>query len=75
MKDFGSALLAIVGGAFSLAIISVLVSKNAQTGTVATDTGSAVASIIKAAVSPVTGGASSFGSSTGNTASQLYQSV
>jgi hypothetical protein len=47
-----SILLAVIG----LAIISVLVSKNAQTGSVLKSAGSAFGSIITAAVSPVSGG-------------------
>jgi hypothetical protein len=47
-----------VAAAFGLAIVAVLVSKNAQTGTVLTSGGTALSSIIQAAVSPVTGGGS-----------------
>ncbi len=45
-------LTAIVG----LAMLSVLVSKNAQTGNIITTAGTAFANAIGAAVSPVTGG-------------------
>jgi PRD1 phage membrane DNA delivery len=48
---------AIVG----IAIIAVLVSNKAQTGTVITSAGSAFASDIAAAVSPVTGGTFNLG--------------
>jgi hypothetical protein len=52
---------------FGLAIVAVLVSKNAQTGSVLTSGGTALAQVIQAAVSPVTGGSSSFlGTGIGN---------
>lgn len=51
----GAVLAAIIG----LAIIAVIVSKNAQTGTVLTSGGTALASVITAAVSPVSGASSS----------------
>lgn len=49
-----SVLVAVVG----VAIVAVLVSKNAQTATVVTDAGKAFSQIINAAVGPVTSGAS-----------------
>jgi hypothetical protein len=49
--------VAIVG----LAIIAVLVSRNAQTGTVITSAGQAFAQDISAAVSPVVGGGGGYG--------------
>lgn len=59
MNDFiavGSAIgVAVIG----LAIVSVIVSKNAQTPQVLQAGGSALASLINAAVSPVTQGGSS----------------
>ncbi len=55
MNDAVSATLAIVGGVITLAIISVLVSKQAQTPAVLGAGGSALSSVIAAAVSPVTG--------------------
>jgi len=61
-----TAILAIVGGVIGLAIVSVLVSKQAQTPTVLSSAGGALSGVIAAAVSPVTGtgsGASSGGSS------------
>lgn len=51
----GAVLAAIIG----LAIIAVIVSKNAQTGTVLTSGGTALAAVINAAVSPVSGASSS----------------
>jgi len=55
MNDAVSATLAIVGGVISLAIISVLVSRQAQTPQVLGAAGSALSGVIGAAVSPVTG--------------------
>ena len=57
-------LFGIVGGVIGLAIISVLVSKNAQTPTVLGAAGSALSGVIGAAVSPVTGATAS-GTTTG----------
>lgn len=55
--------LSITAGVIGLAIIAVLVSKNAQTGSVLTSAGSALSSVIGAAVSPVSGASgNSFGS-------------
>jgi PRD1 phage membrane DNA delivery len=49
-------IIAIVSGVIGLAIVAVIVSRNAQTPTVIGAAGSALSSIIGAAVSPVTGG-------------------
>jgi hypothetical protein len=58
-----SALALVIG----LAIVAVLVSKNAQTPTVLSSAGSALAGVITAAVSPVTqGGSTGLSSSVGN---------
>lgn len=71
MNSAVSAVLAIVGGIITLAIVSVLISKNAQTPQVLGAAGGALSGVIAAAVSPVTGtgsGASpgSGGGSSGN---------
>jgi hypothetical protein len=55
MNNMLSATLAIVGGVISLAIISVLVSRQAQTPQVLESAGGALGTVISAAVSPVTG--------------------
>lgn len=55
MNNAVSAVLAIVGGVIGLAIISVLVSSRAQTPAVFGAAGGALANVIGAAVSPVTG--------------------
>lgn len=75
MDDFAKVGLAVLGGTFTLAIISVLVSRQAQTSQVIGATGSAVSGIVSAAVSPVTGsssgGGSSFGSAFGGASNAL----
>ena len=67
MEKIGGGILAIISAVVGLAIVAVLVSKNAQTPTVISSAGSALSNVIGAAVAPVTGGASSvsnlFGSS------------
>lgn len=55
VNDIVKVLVAIVG----VAIVAVLVSKNAQTATVITNTGNAFSSILKAATGPVSGGVGS----------------
>ena len=66
MNQIGPAAVAIVSGIIGLAIIAVLVSTNAQTGTVISQTGGALSSIINAAVSPVAGSSSNvFGAAAG----------
>jgi hypothetical protein len=62
LPNVGPSFLAIVGGVLTLAMIAVAVSKNAQTPAVFTGAGQALSSVIAAAVSPVTGGGASFGS-------------
>ena len=53
MSGFGSSIVTVIGLFVGVAIVAVLVSKNAQTGTVVTSFGTAVSSIIGAAVKPV----------------------
>ena len=66
MQGIGAGVVAIVAGIIGLAIVAVVVSKNANTGTVLTSGGTALSSIITAAVSPVATG-NTFGSSVGGT--------
>lgn len=61
IKEFG----VIAAGIIGLATIAVLVSRNAQTGNVIQSGGQAFASLINAAVSPVTGGGFGVGSGSG----------
>lgn len=59
LKEFG----VIAAGIIGLATIAVLVSRNAQTGQVIKSGGDAFSGLIRAAVSPVSGGG--FGGGTG----------
>jgi hypothetical protein len=71
MGNVGPAIVSIIAGIIGLAIVAVIVSKNAQTGTVLTSGGTALSSIITAAVSPVTGTSSNtFGTSSTTTGVQ-----
>lgn len=54
----GVLIVTVLAGVFTVAIIALLVSKNAQTGSVIQSAASGLSSVIGAAVSPVTGGAS-----------------
>lgn len=67
MNNFTGAIAALIAAAFGLAIIAVLVSKNANTSGVITGFGSALGSIIGAAVAPV--------SQSGNTSNAGISSV
>lgn len=63
MNQIGPGIIAIVAGVISLAIIAVLVSQKAQTSTVLTGAGTALSTVIQAAVSPVSGSSTNqFGS-------------
>jgi PRD1 phage membrane DNA delivery len=55
LQGAGAGIVAIVSGIIGLAIVAVIVSQNAQTGSVITSGGTALSSIIGAAVSPVSG--------------------
>lgn len=48
-----TALAAIVGGVLTVAIVAVIFGKNAQTGTVIQNSGTALSQVIQAAVAPV----------------------
>jgi PRD1 phage membrane DNA delivery len=58
MGAIGPGVVAIVAGIIGLAIVAVIVSKNAQTPQVFQGAGTALAQVIGAAVQPVSGGAS-----------------
>lgn len=62
MERIGPTFVIVVGGVITLAMIAVVVSKNAQTSTVIQGAGTALSSIIGAAVAPVSGSTTSFGS-------------
>jgi hypothetical protein len=55
MGQIAPAVVAVIAGVIGLAIVAVVVSKNAQTPTVVSSAGAALAQIIGAAVSPVAG--------------------
>ncbi len=55
MSELGTGILTVLGAIIGVAIISVLVSNNAQTGSVIQAGGKAFSGIIGAAVAPVTG--------------------
>jgi hypothetical protein len=63
MTSIGPAFVTVIAGIIGLAIVAVIVSRQAQTPNVLQAGGSALAQIIGAAVSPVAGtGANSYGS-------------
>jgi len=59
MNQIGPGIITVIAGVIGLAMVAVLVSQNAQTSTVLTGAGTALSSVIQAAVAPVS-------SSTGN---------
>jgi uncharacterized membrane protein YjjP (DUF1212 family) len=61
MGEWGSAAVSVLAAIIGLAIVAVVVSKNAQTSSVIQAGGSALSGIIGAAVAPVSGG-NTFGS-------------
>lgn len=72
MGNIGPTFVIVVGGVITLAMVAVVVSKNAQTSTVISGAGTALSSIIGAAVAPVSGSTGnmigSSGTPTGGTA-------
>lgn len=73
LNELSSAALAVIGGAFTLAIISVLVSRKSATSEVIQASGSAVGNIIGQAVSPVTGTGAGTGGGGGGGVGVLQQ--
>jgi hypothetical protein len=67
MNSIGPVFISVVGGIIGLAIVAVLVSRNAQTPAVMQGIGDALSKVIGAAVAPVTSNSTSFGSSGLNT--------
>jgi hypothetical protein len=55
MNAIGPTLITVVAGILTLAMVAVIVSKNAQTSTVIQGAGMALSSVIGAAVGPVSG--------------------
>jgi hypothetical protein len=61
MTNIGPTLITVIGGIIGLAIVAVLVSKNAQTPQVFQTAGTALSAIIGAAVQPVAASSNVFG--------------
>ena len=72
MNSIGPTLVIVVGGIITLAMVAVAVSKNAQTASVIQGAGTALSSVIGAAVAPVSSSTTnmvgSSGTPTGGTA-------
>ena len=65
MNAIGPGFVAIIGGILTLAMVAVVVAKNAQTSSVIQGAGTALSSVIGAAVAPVSGSTSNtFGTTT-----------
>jgi PRD1 phage membrane DNA delivery len=65
MSDIGPMVVTVIAGVLTLAMIAVIVGQKAQTSTVIQGAGTALSSVIAAAVAPVSGSTSStFGSTT-----------
>lgn len=65
MQSIGPTLVIVVGGVITLAMLAVAVSKNAQTPAVIQGAGTALSSVIAAAVAPVaTSTTNTFGTTT-----------
>jgi hypothetical protein len=66
MTNFGPTLITVVAGVIGLAMVAVIVSKNANTSAVFTGAGQALSGVIAAAVGPVSGSGSggAFGTTT-----------
>jgi hypothetical protein len=62
MGNIGPGIITVIGGVIGLAVVAVLVSQKAQTPAVLTGAGTALSSVISAAVAPVSGSGTTFGS-------------
>lgn len=67
MSNIGPVFISVIAGVIGLAIVAVLVAQKAQTSTVIQDAGTALSSVIAAAVAPVSGNSSSSFGTTGET--------
>jgi hypothetical protein len=66
MGSIGPAFVTVIAGIIGLAVVAVLVSQKAQTSSVIQSGGTALSSIIGAAVGPVSGsGSNNFGAASG----------
>lgn len=64
MGNAGPLIVSVIAGVIGLAMVAVLVSQKAQTSTVLQGAGTALSSVISAAVSPISGSSTnSYGSS------------
>lgn len=61
MNNIGGSVVAVIAAIIGLAIVAVIVSRNAQTPQVLKSAGDALSGVIRAAVAPVSG-SNSFGS-------------
>lgn len=66
MNNIGPGFITVISGVIGLAIVAVIVAQKAQTSTVLQGAGTALSSIINAAVSPVSGGSGNQFGSTGS---------
>jgi predicted membrane protein len=66
MGNVSGAVLAVIGSIVGLAVVAVIVGSKAQTSSVISSAGTALSSIIGAAVSPVSTG-NTFGAASSNT--------
>ena len=65
MNSIGATVVVVIGGVITLAMVAVLVGQKAQTSSVIQGAGTALSSVIGAAVAPVTGSTTNtFGSTT-----------
>lgn len=65
MNNIGPTLITVLGGIFTLAMVAVIVAQKAQTSQVLQGAGSALTSVIQAAVQPVVSSGTGFGGSGG----------
>ena len=63
MNQIGPTFVIVIGGVITLAMVAVLVGQKAQTSQVLQGAGTALSSVITAAVAPVSTSSTSFGSS------------
>lgn len=73
MQNIGPTFVIVTGGIITLAMVAVVVSKNAQTSTVIQGAGTALSAVIGAAVAPVSGSTASTFGSTGSNSGGIAQ--
>jgi hypothetical protein len=72
MGNIGPGIIATIAGIIGLAIVAVIVSKNAQTPQVFQAGGNALAQVIGAAVAPVANTTNAFGGAVGGATGGLF---